>query len=297
MSQTTMATGSPTTSSICPGSRISDGNLVDIWDVVVSDTAGDGSGDAILAFPNGEGLTLAGVDPAGLDAAMMKSMDTPCLAAGTLIDTPEGGRLVEQPRPGDRVLTKGGGAQPVPWMGSRRLDAGALAARPPLRPVRIRAGALGNWRDLLVSPQRRIALGPAGAPTGFAPARWLAADGDGRFRVARGRNAVTYVHLLLPEHALIRAEGAWVESFYPGPQGLAARDPAARADLFQRVPPLAAIRTKPDARRVYGPLALEEIRRRALAGFIDVPARAPAGGILARRRAFAGCGGSQPGRL
>jgi Ca2+-binding RTX toxin-like protein len=84
----------------------SSGNPVDIWDVVVSDTVGDGSGDAILTFPNGESLTLTGIDPAGLDAAMMTSMGIPCLAAGTLIDTPDGGRLVEHLRPGDRVLTK-----------------------------------------------------------------------------------------------------------------------------------------------------------------------------------------------
>jgi hypothetical protein len=163
--------------------------------------------------------------------------------------------------------------------------------------VRIRAGALGNRRALLVSPQHRIALGPTGAPTGIAPARWLAADGDGRFRVARGRSQVTYINLLLPEHALIRAEGAWVESFYPGPQGLAALDPASRADLFQRVPALAAIRTKPDARRAYGPLALEQIRRRALAGFIDVPVRARAGGHMVTSGAPARCVASQPGRL
>ena len=147
----------------------SDGNPVNIWDVVVSDTAGDGSGDAILTFPNGESLTLTGVDPAGLAAATMTSMGIPCLAAGTLIDTPDGGRLVEQFCPGDKVMTKGGGAQPVVRTGSRRLDAAALAAQPHLRPVRIRPGALGNWRDLLVSPLHRIALGPAGAPTGLAP--------------------------------------------------------------------------------------------------------------------------------
>jgi len=96
---------------------------------------------------------------------------------------------------------------------------------------------------------------------------------------------------------LIRAEGAWVESFYPGPLGLAALELAARADLFQRVPALAAIRTKPDARRAYGPLALTEIRRRALAGFIGAPARTRAGDMVARSGALARSAASQPGRI
>jgi len=97
-------------------------------------------------------------------------------------------------------------------------------------------GALGNWRDLPVSPLHRVALGPLGAPTGFAPANRLARDGDGRFRVTRGRRAVSYVHLLLPKHPVIQAEGVWVESFFPGPVGLAALTLAAKAELFGRFP-------------------------------------------------------------
>ncbi len=260
----------------------SDGNPVDISDVTVTDTVGDGSGDAILVFPNGERLTLAGVDPSVLDAVMLRAIGIPCLVAGTLIDTPQGGRLVEQLRPGDLVTTLGGGAAPVAWTAQRRLDAAALAADPGLCPIRIRAGALGNWHDLLVSPQHRIALGTQAEPGGFAPASWLACDGDGRFRVSRRRSAVTYVHLLLPRHAVIRAEGAWVESFYPGPVGLLALDPEARAALFRRFPKLAGIRTKADAKKVYGPLALQLIRRRDLGRFLDGRVRMPPGGGAAR---------------
>ncbi len=246
-----------------------EGNPVSIWDVVVSDTAGDGTGDAVLTFPNGERLTLEGISSGQLEAQTLHAMGIPCLVAGTLIDTPDGGRPVEQLRPGDPVNTVCGGVRPVVWTGTWHLDAEALAANPRLRPVRIRKGALGNWRDLLVSPQHRIALGRAGAPEGFVPARWLAAAGDGRFRVARGQRQVSYVHLMLAEHGLIRADGAWVESFYPGPDGLAALDPASRARLFRRFPVLAAIRTKADARRIYGPLALREIPRRELAGVLE----------------------------
>jgi Ca2+-binding RTX toxin-like protein len=43
-----------------------DGNPVNTADVVVTDTNGDGTGDPILTFPNGESITLAGVDPTAL---------------------------------------------------------------------------------------------------------------------------------------------------------------------------------------------------------------------------------------
>ncbi|WP_439111123.1 Hint domain-containing protein [Lentibacter sp.] len=45
-----------------------DGNPVNVLDVTITDTNGDGTGDAILSFPNGESITLVGVDPAGIDS-------------------------------------------------------------------------------------------------------------------------------------------------------------------------------------------------------------------------------------
>ncbi|EEW58229.1 hemolysin-type calcium-binding protein [Ruegeria sp. TrichCH4B] len=39
------------------------GNPVNVLDVTVSDTNGDGTGHAVLQFPNGESITLNGVDP------------------------------------------------------------------------------------------------------------------------------------------------------------------------------------------------------------------------------------------
>lgn len=43
-----------------------DGNPVNTADVTVTDTNGDGTGDPILTFPNGETITLVGVDPTAL---------------------------------------------------------------------------------------------------------------------------------------------------------------------------------------------------------------------------------------
>ncbi|MFP4451018.1 MAG: hypothetical protein ACLFP0_08840, partial [Rhodosalinus sp.] len=45
-----------------------------------------------------------------------------------------------------------------------------------------------------------------------------------------------YVHLLLPRHDLLLAEGIAAESFYPGPEALAALSPADRAALAAALP-------------------------------------------------------------
>ena len=119
---------------------------------------------------------------------------------------------------------------PVIWRGARSLDMGALEARPEQRPIRLKAGHFGLARDLVVSPQHGMAVGGA-----LIRARHLAEFGRGA-HVARGVKAVTYHHLLMPRHALLRAEGAWAESFYPGEEALrmllaADRSAVARAVL------------------------------------------------------------------
>lgn len=54
------------------------GDLVNVLDVVVTDTVGDGSGDAILTFPNGESLTLVGVLAASVSSpAQLAAMGLP----------------------------------------------------------------------------------------------------------------------------------------------------------------------------------------------------------------------------
>ena len=55
-----------------------DGKPVNVFDVTVSDTNGDGTGDAILQFPNGESITLAGVSPTSINSpAALAAMGIP----------------------------------------------------------------------------------------------------------------------------------------------------------------------------------------------------------------------------
>ncbi len=236
------------------------GNPVKLWDVTVSD---DGSGNAVIGFPDGTSLTLMGVSPATLNSSTLYSMGIPCFLEGTRLATPVGLRRVETLVPGDLVLTADGAAMPVRWTGSWEVSETNLRAQPDLAPVRIASGALGNDEALYLSPMHRVLIADAGGQRAFVPARWLAEDGDGRFRRARGKRRVVYHHLLLPRHAVVQAEGAAVESFYPGPEGLAGMSFLARLSLFAEMPRLSRIASRADATRRYGPLAYRELDRQA----------------------------------
>jgi serralysin len=130
------------------------------------------------------------------------------------------------------------------------------------------AGAVGNARDLVLSPQHGVMV----AGVGLIRARHLA-DFSARARVMRGARAVAYHHLLLPRHALIWAEGAVVESFYPGPMAMAALRPADRRAVAAVI--LGAAMAGADLVQAYGarcvPLLSRAQARLALAG---------AGGLL-----------------
>ncbi|MEL7183811.1 MAG: Hint domain-containing protein, partial [Pseudomonadota bacterium] len=138
----------------------------------------------------------------------------PCYAPGTLIDTVRGPRPVEALRPGDLVLTRDHGAQPVFWCRSRRQAFGRLDTD--ARPVLIRAGSLGRGlpsRDLIVSPQHRILAGGAGqleplfSGEVFVPAKGLT-ERPG-IRHMMGRQTMKWVHFACARHEVVRANGCW----------------------------------------------------------------------------------------
>jgi Ca2+-binding RTX toxin-like protein len=186
-------------------------------DVTVTDTLGDGTGDAILTFPNGESVVLQGVRPDQVDSpAEMSAIGIPCFVSDTLIQTPAGPRPVQSLRAGDLVLTDQG-PRPVIWSGKRSLLADELAASPELCPVHFATGAIGNDHPLRLSPQHAVPLPRADGTLALVRAKHLAEGGLPGTRIARGARGVTYHHILLDRHALVLAAGAKVESMYPGP--------------------------------------------------------------------------------
>lgn len=139
----------------------------------------------------------------------------PGLAAGTLIDTPDGPRPVAMLRPGDLVETADDGPLPVLWQG--RVSVPAIGS---FRPVRILAPCFGLSRDMVVLPGQRLALSGADVEYHFGEeevlieARHLANGQTGQWEPEA---KVAACHgLLFDRHALVRADGLWTESLYLG---------------------------------------------------------------------------------
>lgn len=142
-----------------------------------------------------------------------------CFTAGTLIDTPDGPRKVEDLRAGDLVITLDDGAQPIRWAGGRAVPGqGAMA------PICFAPGALGNEVELRVSPQHRMLLDGwraelmSGEPQVLAAAKHMVNDTTIRQVPCA---SVTYVHIMFDRHQIVRSGGVWTESFHPGHQGAA----------------------------------------------------------------------------
>lgn len=160
-----------------------------------------------------------------------------CFARGTLIETPQGPRFIETLRVGDLVNTLDNGAQPIRWIGSRKVPGQAHLA-----PVHIRAGMLGNLRDLVVSQNHRMLLRGAQADLMFGQNEVLAAAKD----LCDGRDIriipcaeVEYFHFLFDAHEIVFAECCPAESLFLGEQALRSFDEDTRDEIIGLMPDLA----------------------------------------------------------
>lgn len=152
----------------------------------------------------------------------LDSSTPPCFVAGTLILTPDGERLIEELEEGDEVVTVSGRSRRILWTEGRHIPVFAFERDPELRPIRIAAGAIGNSRDLIVSPQHKVLLTGAyveiyfGETEVLAPAKGLL-SGD-RIHYCDVDSGVIYHHILLEQHDVLWANGVPAESLYLGNQ-------------------------------------------------------------------------------
>lgn len=186
-----------------------------------------------------------------LDATLMNPMGPAsggviCFTPGTRIDTPEGPRNVEELREGDPVSTKDNGAQEISWIGSRRMTGARLFVMPKLRPIRIRAGALGIERpdqEFLVSPEHRMLIRGDQARALFNTSEVLVSAkhliNGSTISVDVQVREVTYIHLMLPRHQIVWANGVETESFHPANTALSTLQDADRARLLAHYPDFA----------------------------------------------------------
>jgi hypothetical protein len=162
----------------------------------------------------------------------------PCFLSGTLIGTPRGPCPIEDLSVGALVLTRDHGPQPIRWIGRSRVRAsGSLA------PIRFAAGALGNARDLFLSPNHRVLLRSAWAAAQFGCGEVLVAAKflvDGAAIRPAPMAGADYLHLMLATHGIIYSEGLATESLLPGRMALRGLGPVARAEIRAILPETAA---------------------------------------------------------
>lgn len=226
-------------------------------------------GPGMATLWNATAGTTADLIQAGFDTALvtMEYDDTgtldltddqvvPCFCAGALIQTQNGQVPVEKLSVGDMILTRDNGLQPIRWIGSTRISTDTLKRNPNLRPIRIKAGALGKntpSSDLLVSPQHRVLVRSKVAVKMFGAMEILVAakqllQKEG-IDYAEDMTEVEYVHFLFDQHEVVISNGAETESLYTGPMALKSVGKAARHEIFALFPELANADHAPEAAR------------------------------------------------
>jgi hypothetical protein len=160
----------------------------------------------------------------------------PCFAAGTLIETDTGPVAIETLKAGDLIRTMDNGLKPIRWIGMRR-----ISGRADMAPIAIRAGALGNFRDLRVSPQHRMLVSDWRSEMYFGEAQvFIAAKHLTNDTTIRSMpcDEITYVHMSFDQHEVIFAEGAPSESLHLGSMTMSTLDRASQAEVLNLFPEL-----------------------------------------------------------
>ena len=160
----------------------------------------------------------------------------PCFTPGTTLASQRGMLAIEDLRPGDQLLTRDNGMQPLVWAGRRDFDWRMLGMNPLLRPIQIAAGALAPGlplRSILVSPNHRLLSRAHDAGYDEGAERLIQARAlVGQPGITRAAPLqVSYVQLLFERHELLLSEGIWTESFQPDVHRLLALGEAGLADF------------------------------------------------------------------
>ncbi|QFT93752.1 Hemolysin, chromosomal [Roseovarius sp. THAF9] len=160
-----------------------------------------------------------------------------CFTPGTRILTPQGERAIETLRPGDLVITRDNGPQPIRWLGHRTVE-----GRGKFAPIAVNSTVMeGARRPLLVSPQHRLLFSGYRTQLLFGESEVLVAAKhlvDGHDVRITERHLVTYFHMMLDQHEIVYAEGAATESFLAADVGVGALSDASREDMFRAFPHL-----------------------------------------------------------
>ena len=210
-------------------------------DLTVTITGPDSNGNGVDGFVTY--FDEDGNETGRLDFTEIEEI-VPCFTPGTLIATPRGEVAVELLKEGDQVITRDNGLQTIRWAGARTMTTEELSEAGKLRPVLIRAGALGKGqpqRDMIVSPNHRVLVNSAQVELMFEEAEVLVAAKHlvGLEGIERlGNDEVTYIHIMFDQHEVVLSDGAWTESFQPGDMSLKGVGQEQRAEILAIFPEL-----------------------------------------------------------
>jgi hypothetical protein len=162
-----------------------------------------------------------------------------CFTQGARILTLQGERPIEDLRPGDLVITRDHGPQPIRWIGASTVDGTGRFA-----PIHVSAeSSFGGTRPLMVSPQHRLLYTGYRAELLLGQSEVLIAAkhlvNGTTIRVAP-KPTVTYIHMMFDRHEIVLADGIATESFHVSDLGLRGIAEAAREELFAVFPELRA---------------------------------------------------------
>lgn len=153
---------------------------------------------------------------------------------GSLVETATGQRPVETLQVGDLISTTDEGFQPLRWIGKKTVSGTGHMA-----PVLIKAGALGNVRDMRVSQQHRMLVRSLrtnvifGEPEVLVAAKHLV---DGTSILVEQVPYVTYVHLAFDAHHILKVDGCLSESLLLDGESILHACDAQRRELLELFP-------------------------------------------------------------
>ncbi len=224
---------------IVRGGEDRDGSDIDVLDLSDVDydrieyTSDDRESGRVI-FSDGSDLVFTGIEKI-----------THCFTPGARIATSRGERRIEDLREGDKIVTRDNGLQEIRWIGSTRVERLDLKAKAHLRPILIKAGALGQGlpeRDMMVSPNHRMLMQGADIQLYFQDDEVLVAAKHliGERGIRRvSTPAINYIHFMFDRHEVVLSDGAWTESFQPGTQTLEAMGSEQQQEIYELFPELA----------------------------------------------------------
>ncbi|PYF08214.1 Hint domain-containing protein [Rhodobacter viridis] len=138
----------------------------------------------------------------------------PCLGGGTMIATSEGPVPIDWLRPGDRVLTRDNGYQPLLWVGQHTMPRRAPSDT---RPLLLAAACFGEAlpeRDVLLSPGTGVLLAGHELELWFGESEMFAKACHALPKAEAEAGPQKLYSMLLATPEVVLAEGMWVSSVH-----------------------------------------------------------------------------------